>query len=256
MTKNSLVIQRIEDGDEKLSEKPKKMMDNVWASMIFMMLGSLSLFFVCYVFYLLIFDPVDPPGNAKLFWLLGIFPIVAMTINSLLGQKINGIKENLPVQPSLLFSRYDIFAYSVGLIQDRVNTMISRWNRYCELRDVEYMEPLLNEAQMHESLLNLREETARHVQAAVILLQMEREGDFKPQLTAPDDSLMTSFEHVRELEDQIRRSLNGIEHRLHDPLAVAANVAALEEEIGQDFGVVSPKLKAARAMGHKLANGS
>ncbi|HBK33458.1 TPA: hypothetical protein DEP34_01875 [Candidatus Uhrbacteria bacterium] len=169
---------------------------------------------------------------------------------------INRGEINPLVLPSSLFSRYDIFAHLVGLIQNRVSVMIRRWNRYCEMRSLGCMEPLLNEAQMHESLLSLQEETTRHVQVANILLQMEKEGDSKPQLTAPDDSLATSLEHVRELEDQIRRSLDGVEHRLHDPLSVAANVAALEKEMDQELGVVSPKLKAARAMGRKLTNGS
>lgn len=174
-----------------------------------------------------------------------------------LNGKMNRVEKNLPVQPGFLFSCYDIFACSVESIRDRVNIMISRWNRYCKLRDVGYIEPLLNETQMHESLLSLREETARHVQAATALLQMEKEGDFKPQLTAPDDSLATSLEHVRELEDQIRRSLDGVEHRLHDPLSVAANVAALEKEMSQNFeDACHPKLTAARAMGRKLTNGS
>ncbi|KKU33324.1 MAG: hypothetical protein UX57_C0002G0043 [Candidatus Uhrbacteria bacterium GW2011_GWE2_46_68] len=190
------------------------------------------------------------------FVFLDIFYLLIIVSAVMTERVINRGEINPLVLPSSLFSRYDIFAHLVGLIQNRVSVMIRRWNRYCEMRSLGCMEPLLNEAQMHESLLSLQEETTRHVQVANILLQMEKEGDSKPQLTAPDDSLATSLEHVRELEDQIRRSLDGVEHRLHDPLSVAANVAALEKEMDQELGVVSPKLKAARAMGRKLTNGS
>jgi len=165
---------------------------------------------------------------------------------------LKALRNNLPVKPSRFLSKYGVFAYTVGYLSKRVDVLIGRWNRYREMRDIEYIDPLPNEEEMFESLRQLQEETVRHIKASNVVLKMEKEGDFVPQTTC-DDSIVETLEQVRILEDQLRRSLNGVEHRLHSPLAVAANVTAMEQEMKKGFEETSPRLSAARAMGRKIA---
>jgi len=175
--------------------------------------------------------------------------IIFLGIKGLRQLKVS--QNNLSIKPNRFMSKYDIFAYTVALLSARVDKLIGRWNRHYKLLNAAYADPLLNEETMYESLRQLREETTRHIEAAETILEMEEEGDFVPQTTC-DDSIAETLEHVRELEDQLRRSLNGIEHRLNSPLAVVANVAAMEAEMNRDMKDISSELERKRTAGRRL----
>lgn len=168
-----------------------------------------------------------------------LFMITFVCILVLVKEK--RIEKGLPVRPGKIISRYGIFRHTVFVLTTRVNTLIERWNRYCELKEAGYVDPLINEEQMHQWILGLHKETLRHVQAAEVISEMESAGDFKKQ-TASDDAITDTLGQVRAFEDQLRRCFDGVEHRLHSPLAVTANVQALEQEMTRDMSEASTRL--------------
>jgi hypothetical protein len=201
--------------------------------------------FICFLFTVASFSLEMIAAYLFAFFdLIGMITVSAILL--LLAQR-RRIRKGLPVRPTkFLLSRADIFHETVCVLTEHVNALIERWNRYCELKDAGYTDPLVNEDQMHQWLLDLSKETMRHVQAAKAIAVMEEAGDFRRQ-AASDDAIEDTLGQVRMFEDQLRRCFDGVEHRLHTPLAITANVHALEQEMAKDMEAASDRLARSRA---------
>ena len=182
-----------------------------------------------------------------LFAFFGLIGVSIVSVILLLLAQRRRIRKGLPVRPTkFLLSRAEIFHETVCVLTEHVNVLIERWNRYCDLKDAGYTDPLLNEVQMYQWLLELREETQRHVNATKAIVAMEKAGDFRRQTTS-NDAIGETLGQVRMFEDQLRRCFDGVEHRLHTPLAITANVRALEQEMAKDMEAASDQLARSRA---------
>jgi len=166
--------------------------------------------------------------------LLGfLFGSLTTILSLIISRDLRHLEKNKPTSMWIL-SEQEVYVHTTGILLKRINKLIGRWNRRSQLVNIRKATPLPNTDEFYEKLVELREETDRRVQTSMVLLEMEKEGDFETQ-DANSIPLTDMLENMNAIEDVMSRSLGGVVQGLNSPLAKDLNGLALEEELRQEL---------------------